>query len=91
LGGAKPTSAGSPRGERGGVHQFYTPPCIVRLLTEMLAPCDGRIYDSWCSLGGMFVKREIAMVKSAESKKRTVRAFDMIFTSNHSQAEQIAA
>lgn len=36
--GARKTANGSPKGERGGVHQFYTPSCVVRLLVEMLAP-----------------------------------------------------
>ena len=38
LSGATKTAAGSPQGQRGGVHQFYTPSCVVRLLVEMLAP-----------------------------------------------------
>ncbi len=32
--GATKTAAGSPKGERGGVHQFYTPSCVVRCLVE---------------------------------------------------------
>jgi hypothetical protein len=36
--GATKTATGSPKGERGGVHQFYTPSCVVRCLVEMLAP-----------------------------------------------------
>ena len=36
--GARKTAKGSPEGERGGVHQFYTPSCVVRCLVEMLAP-----------------------------------------------------
>lgn len=44
-------------GKRGG--QFYTPPSIVRLLVEMLAPAPGsRIYDPCCGSGGMFVQSE---------------------------------
>lgn len=56
--GARKTAAGSPQGERGGVHQFYTPSCVVRLLVEMLAPYKGRIYDPACGSGGMFVRSE---------------------------------
>lgn len=40
-------------GQRGG--EFYTPACIVRLLTEILAPYRGRILDPACGSGGMFV------------------------------------
>ncbi|CAN5874688.1 hypothetical protein BH11VER1_BH11VER1_30520 [soil metagenome] len=56
--GARKTAAGSPQGERGGVHQFYSPSCVVRLLVEMLAPYKGRIYDPACGSGGMFVHSE---------------------------------
>jgi type I restriction enzyme M protein len=43
-------------GKIGG--QFYTPPCIVRLLVEMLAPYQGRVFDPCCGSGGMFVQSE---------------------------------
>ena len=44
----------SAEGKKGG--QFYTPRCIVRLLVEMLAPYEGRVYDPCCGSGGMFVQ-----------------------------------
>jgi type I restriction enzyme M protein len=43
-------------GKKGG--QFYTPPCIVKLLVEMLEPYQGRVYDGCCGSGGMFVQSE---------------------------------
>ncbi len=43
-------------GKRGG--QFYTPRDVVRLLVEMLAPYEGRVYDPCCGSGGMFVQSE---------------------------------
>ena len=46
----------SAEGKKGG--QFYTPRCIVRLLVEMLAPYNGRVYDPCCGSGGMFVQSE---------------------------------
>ncbi|MFN8445062.1 MAG: class I SAM-dependent DNA methyltransferase [Caldilineaceae bacterium] len=46
----------SAEGKKGG--QFYTPACIVRLLVEMLAPYNGRVYDPCCGSGGMFVQSE---------------------------------
>ena len=52
--GAKKTAKGSPQGERGGVHQFYTPSCVVCCLVEMLAPYKGRICDPAGGSGGMF-------------------------------------
>ncbi|MBI5767861.1 MAG: N-6 DNA methylase [Verrucomicrobia bacterium] len=46
----------SAEGKKGG--QFYTPTCVVRLLVEMLAPYQGRVYDAACGSGGMFVQSE---------------------------------
>jgi type I restriction enzyme M protein len=43
-------------GKRGG--QFYTAGSVVRLLVEMLQPFKGRVYDSCCGSGGMFVQSE---------------------------------
>src|SRR2546426_1984214 len=43
-------------GKSGG--QFYTPRSIVRLLVEMLKTYRGRIFDSGCGSGGVFVERE---------------------------------
>ena len=43
-------------GKKGG--QFYTPRCIVKLLTQMLEPYKGRVYDPCCGSGGMFVQSE---------------------------------
>ncbi len=41
-------------GQKGG--EFYTPGCIVRLLTEVIEPFHGRILDPACGSGGMFVQ-----------------------------------
>jgi type I restriction enzyme M protein len=46
----------SAEGKKGG--QFYTPASVVRLLVEMLAPYQGRVYDPCCGSGGMFVQSE---------------------------------
>lgn len=43
-------------GKRGG--EFYTPPCVVRTIVEILEPRRGRIYDPCCGSGGMFVQAE---------------------------------
>jgi type I restriction enzyme M protein len=43
-------------GKKGG--QFYTPRCIVKLLTQMIEPYKGRVYDPCCGSGGMFVQSE---------------------------------
>jgi type I restriction enzyme M protein len=42
--------------EKKGGGEFYTPRSVVRLLTEILQPYEGRIYDGCCGSGGMFVQ-----------------------------------
>ena len=44
----------SMEGKNGG--EFYTPPCIVRTMVEILEPYEGRVYDPCCGSGGMFVQ-----------------------------------
>ena len=39
---------------KGG--QFYTPRCVVDLITAMLEPFRGIVYDPCCGTGGMFVQ-----------------------------------
>lgn len=41
-------------GQGGG--EFYTPSSIVKLLTEIIEPYHGRIFDPACGSGGMFVQ-----------------------------------
>lgn len=36
--------------------EYYTPKCVVKLITEMIEPYQGRIYDPCCGSGGMFVQ-----------------------------------
>ena len=44
--------------EGKGAGQFYTTPCVVQLLVEMLEPFKGRVMDPCCGSGGMFVQSE---------------------------------
>ena len=43
-------------GKKGG--QFYTPRSIVSVLVEMIEPFKGRVFDTCCGSGGMFVQSE---------------------------------
>lgn len=36
--------------------EFYTPACIVELISELIEPYSGRVYDPCCGSGGMFVQ-----------------------------------
>ena len=67
--GARKTATGSPQGERGGVHQFYTLSCVVRCLVEMLAPNKGRIYDPACGSGGSLPASRRCGVRFAEKDR----------------------
>jgi len=58
-------------GQKGG--EFYTPGCIVRLLTEVIEPYHGRILDPACGSGGMFVSSARFV---AEHKGRRLSALD---------------
>lgn len=40
----------------GKAGEYYTPKPIVELLTELIEPYSGRIYDPCCGSGGMFVQ-----------------------------------
>lgn len=41
-------------GRSGG--EFYTPEAVVRVLTEVVQPISGSVYDPCCGSGGMFVQ-----------------------------------
>ena len=36
--------------------EFYTPACIVQLISELIEPYNGIVYDPCCGSGGMFVQ-----------------------------------
>lgn len=40
-------------GQKGG--EFFTPPSVVHLITEIIEPYHGKIFDPACGSGGMFV------------------------------------
>jgi len=41
-------------GQKGG--EFFTPPCLVRLIANIIEPFRGRVIDRACGSGGMFVE-----------------------------------
>ena len=49
---------GARRGVRVFLGQFYTPASVVKVLVEVLAPHQGRVFDPCCGSGGMFVQSE---------------------------------
>ncbi len=63
-------------GQKGG--EFYTPSCIVRLLTEIIEPYHGRILDPACGSGGMFVQsaRFVAEHKKNPSAELSIHGIE---------------
>lgn len=59
-------------GKRGG--QLYIAGCVVQLLVEMLQPFKGRVYDSCCGSGGMFVQSE-RFVEAHNGRRNDVSIF----------------
>ena len=44
------------RNEGQGGGEFFTPSTLVRLITEIIEPYHGKVYDPACGSGGMFVQ-----------------------------------
>ncbi len=64
-------------GKGGG--EFYTPKCIVKLITEMLEPYKGKIYDPACGSGGMFVQ-SIEFIKNHQGSQKEVSIYGQELT-----------
>lgn len=60
--------------EGKGKGEFYTPKSIVNLITEMIEPYKGIIYDPACGSGGMFVQ-SIKFIESHHGNKREVSIY----------------
>lgn len=73
-GATSTTRQGCPEGERGGVHQFYTPKCVVNLIAEMIEPYKGKIYDPCCGSGGMFVQ-SLKFVESHHGNTKDISVY----------------
>jgi len=66
--------------EGKGKGEFYTPKCIVKLISEMIEPYKGKIYDPCCGSGGMFVQ-SINFVQSHHGNKKDVSIYGQEYTS----------
>lgn len=65
-------------GKGGG--EFYTPKSIVTLITEMIEPYEGKIYDPCCGSGGMFVQ-SIKFVDSHATDRNYISIYGQEYTS----------
>jgi type I restriction enzyme M protein len=64
-------------GKGGG--EFYTPKCIVNLITEMIEPYRGKIYDPCCGSGGMFVQ-SVKFVESHHGNQKDISIYGQEYT-----------
>ncbi|HSD98616.1 MAG TPA: class I SAM-dependent DNA methyltransferase, partial [Patescibacteria group bacterium] len=60
--------------EGKGKGEFYTPKCIVNLITEMIEPYSGKIYDPCCGSGGMFVQ-SLKFIEAHKGNTRNVAVY----------------
>lgn len=64
-------------GKGGG--EFYTPKSIVALISEMIEPFKGKIYDPCCGSGGMFVQ-SLKFIDSHNGNKKDVSIYGQKYT-----------
>ena len=62
-----------------GKGEFYTPKPIVKIITEIIQPLKGRIFDPCCGSGGMFVQ-SMKLVKAHHGNKTDVSIFGQEYT-----------
>jgi type I restriction enzyme M protein len=65
--------------EGKGKGEFYTPKTIVSLISEMIEPYKGIIYDPACGSGGMFVQ-SIKFIESHHGNKKEVSIYGQEYT-----------
>ena len=73
------SSASSPIAEGKGKGEFYTPKTIVRLMTELIEPYSGRIYDPCCGSGGMFVQ-SMKFIEAHQGNKLNISVYGQEYT-----------
>jgi type I restriction enzyme M protein len=65
--------------EGKGKGEFYTPKSIVNLISEMIEPYRGIIYDPACGSGGMFVQ-SIKFIEAHHGNKQEVSIYGQEYT-----------
>ncbi|WP_420148587.1 N-6 DNA methylase [Spirosoma sp.] len=65
--------------EGKGKGEFYTPKSIVNLITELIEPYRGIIYDPACGSGGMFVQ-SVKFIESHHGNKKEVSIYGQEYT-----------
>ena len=65
--------------EGKGKGEFYTPKSIVNLISEMIEPYKGIIYDPACGSGGMFVQ-SIKFIEAHHGNKKEIAIYGQEYT-----------
>lgn len=65
--------------EGKGKGEFYTPKTIVLLMTELIEPYSGKIYDPCCGSGGMFVQ-SLKFIEAHQGNRRAVSVYGQEYT-----------
>lgn len=65
--------------EGKGKGEFYTPKTIVKLISELIEPYRGIIYDPCCGSGGMFVQ-SMKFIESHHGNKKEVSIYGQEYT-----------
>lgn len=65
--------------EGKGKGEFYTPKSIVKLITALLEPYKGKIYDPACGSGGMFVQ-SVKFIESHQGNKKDISIYGQEYT-----------
>lgn len=65
--------------EGKGKGEFYTPKSVVNLITEMIEPYKGIIYDPACGSGGMFVQ-SIKFIEAHHGNTKDVSIYGQEYT-----------
>lgn len=65
--------------EGKGKGEFYTPKSIVNLITEMIEPYKGIIYDPACGSGGMFVQ-SVKFIEAHQGNKKDLSIYGQEYT-----------
>lgn len=65
--------------EGKGKGEYYTPKAIVNLITEMIEPYKGKVYDPACGSGGMFVQ-SAKFIENHKGNKKDISVYGQEYT-----------
>lgn len=66
--------------KEGKKGEYYTPKSVVNLMTELIEPYEGVVYDPCCGTGGMFVQ-SIKFIESHKGNRKKISIYGQEQTS----------